>query len=289
MLSSAQLQKIHHVTLGFEDSFLLTWRDTNGKDHINSQNLPTELKDFLYARNSQKKLLRNIAKLRCTLGPYNDSFLAHDGSNYRWMNLPADLLSALQSRINQGSWTDRPRIVTLGANNNFVLVTEKHAAIWNLGNYKTGSKLLGRSNQKIKSIVEISNIALHPYRYDSFITQSRNGTLIHNNLPSHALPNVQAIIAPVLQDTKSLEAKPLVRRTSEMRSENKSEKRSESQGERRSEKRSELPRQTSNIQQRAQFRANWDEHTREYTAQSKGIKLSLKLSVSAGGLSRLLG
>ena len=34
LLNSKQLQKIHHVTLGFENSFLVTWRDIQGGDHI---------------------------------------------------------------------------------------------------------------------------------------------------------------------------------------------------------------------------------------------------------------
>jgi len=69
LLSSSQLKKIYHVTLGFEDSFLLTWRDTGGRDRVESSGLPHELVDFLHAEN------RNIPNIRCTLGPYNSSFL----------------------------------------------------------------------------------------------------------------------------------------------------------------------------------------------------------------------
>jgi hypothetical protein len=36
LLNAAQIREVHHVALGFEDSFLLTWRDTNGRDHIGS-------------------------------------------------------------------------------------------------------------------------------------------------------------------------------------------------------------------------------------------------------------
>lgn len=34
LLTSAQLKKVHHVTLGYEQSFLLTWRDVKGYEHI---------------------------------------------------------------------------------------------------------------------------------------------------------------------------------------------------------------------------------------------------------------
>jgi hypothetical protein len=121
LLSSVELGKVYHVALGFEDSFLITWRDKAGQDHIDSQSLPLELQEFLYARNNQRRLVRNIANIRCSLGPYNSSFFAHDGSAYRWMNLPTTLVSALQARIKDGNWIDRPRLVALGANDNFCM------------------------------------------------------------------------------------------------------------------------------------------------------------------------
>lgn len=183
LLTARHLQQVHHVELGFEDSFLITWTDKEGRDHIDSQGLPQELREFIYAQNAQKGLVRNIRSIRCTLGPYNASFFAHDGSAYRWMNLPSGLLSALESRIMRGEWSDRPRIVALGANNNFVLLTEKNAAVWNLGNYQTASKMLDYASQQSNGVNDIRSLSLHAYRYDGFVSQSRNGTVIHNALP----------------------------------------------------------------------------------------------------------
>jgi hypothetical protein len=269
LLSSVELGKVYHVALGFEDSFLITWRDKAGQDHIDSQSLPLELQEFLYARNNQRRLVRNIANIRCSLGPYNSSFFAHDGSAYRWMNLPTTLVSALQARIKDGNWIDRPRLAALGANDNFVLITEKHAAIWDLENYKTTSNLLNFSTTQERGISEIHSITLHAYRFGSFVTQARNGTLIHENLPPHSLAGIQAMYASVLQDTQAADRKLLVRRESD-----KTER---------------VQRRPSNLQQRAQLRREWSEHSQQFTAQTKGMKLSLSLSVSIGGIARLLG
>jgi hypothetical protein len=118
------LKQIHHVTLGFEDSFLLTWRDKGGQDRVESSGLPLELVDFVHARH------RNIANIRCTLGPYSSSFFVHDNAAYLWKNLPEQLISGLQGMIKDGNWTDRSRLVALGAGNNFLLVTDRNAAIW---------------------------------------------------------------------------------------------------------------------------------------------------------------
>jgi hypothetical protein len=241
----------------------------SGQDHIDSQGLPIELQNFLYARDTQQSLVRHISSLRCTFGPYNASFFAHDGSAFRWMNLPTDLTSALQSRIKNGTWIDRPRFVSLGANENFVLITEKHAAVWDLENYKTVSDLMTVSGRRESGISEIISIVLHAYRFESFVAQSRNGTLTYENMPPHVLPGLEAMVAPIMRDTKEMERKPLTRIASD--------------------KPGSLQRKSSNLQQRAQLRREWSERKHQFTAQSKGVKLSLSLNITAGGLARLLG
>ena len=185
------------------------------------------------------------------------------------MNLAEDLLAALQSRVDAGNWIDRPRIVALGASNNFVLLTEKNAAVWNLGNYRSASKLLENSDIRNGGISDIQSIALHPYRFQSFITQSKNGTVLHENMPPHGLSGIQAMVDAVIQDTKKVERNPFTRQASE--------------------KREVLPRRPSALQQRAQLRREWSEHSQEVTKQTKALKVSLTLSVSLGGLARMLG
>jgi hypothetical protein len=273
LLSSAQLQQVYHIALGFEDSFLVTWRDQADQDHIDSQSLPVELQAFLYARNAQQRFARDIPHVRCSLGPYNSSFIAHDGSAYQWMNLPTSLLSALQKRIKEGNWIDRPRLIELGANDNYVLITEQHVAIWNLENYRAVSKLLESSAKEERGISGIHGVALHTYRFGCFVIQESNGTVRHENLPPHSLPGMQAMCLSILQDTQVADRKLLARRESD-----KTERVQNS-----------VQRQPNNLQQRAQLRREWGEHRQQFTAQTKGVKLSLSLSVRIGGLARLLG
>jgi hypothetical protein len=246
------------VTLGFEDSFLLTWRNNAGQDRVESSGLPSELNEFVYARD------RNIANIRCTLGPYNASFFVHDNASYLWNNLPDQLLSSLQGIIQDGNWTDRPRLVALGASNNFLLVTEKNAARWDVRNYNELSKLLKQGH-----VSAIHSVLLHPYRVQSFVAQHKSGDLAYENMPQHQLAGIQAMVEPILRDTKDVRPKLLFRRESEVRDT--------------------LQRRPSNLQQRAQLRREWSEHRQEITAQAKGVKLGLSLNISLGGLARMLG
>jgi len=182
------------------------------------------------------------------------------------MNLPHQLLSAFQSRIKDGNWLDRPRIVALGADSNFLLITEKHAAVWDLSYYVTISKMLEFSRTQIRGIAEVHSIALHPYRYQCFIAQSKNGTTISENLPPHEVSGLEAIKAAIIQDMQEAE-----RRAKEK------EKRIEN-----------VPRRQS-LQQHASFKKEWGDRKQEFRAQAKGLKLSLSLSVSAAGIAGSFG
>jgi hypothetical protein len=257
-LGSSHLRKVHHVTLGFEDSFLLTWRDTNGKDRVEHSGLPPELNGFLSVQS------RDIPKIRCTLGPYNSSFFIHDSASYLWKNLPGSLLVALQKNIQDGSWIDRPRLVALGAGDNFLLITEKNASVWDLRHYKSAVTFLEKS-----AMSDIHSLILHTYRYQSFVTQTLSGRLLFENVPPHQIGGMQAMIAPILQDTKDAQRRALARRESD--------------------KREITQRRPSALQQRAQIRREWSDHSHEFTAQAKGVKLSFSLNVSLGGLARMLG
>lgn len=258
-LSNEQLKQVHHVTLGFEDSFLLIWRDTNGKDRAEASGLPAELVEFIFARN------RDVPKIRCCLGPYNESFFVHDGASYLWKNLPQKLVSTLQKNIKDGSWADQPRLVSLGADGNFLMITENDAAVWDLRNYKPLVALLEKGTMS-----EVHNLILHPYRFHTFVLQSKDGKLTYENIPPHELPGVQAMLEPILNDTKDAQTRQLTRRESG--------------------KTAGPQTRPSVLQQRAQLRREWSEHSREFSTQAKGVKLSFSLSVNlGGGLARLLG
>jgi hypothetical protein len=245
------------VTLGFEDTFLLTWRDTDGIDRVESSGLPSELVEFLHTRN------RNIPNIRCTLGPYNSSFFVHDSVSYLWKNLPGPLLVALQNNIQDGSWTDRPRLIALGVGDNFLLITTKNAAVWDLRHYKSAVTFLEKS-----AISDMQRFVLHAYRYQSFLAQTKNGKLLFENIPPHQVVGVQSMMGPILQDSKNTQRRILARAESE--------------------KSASMQRKTNALQQRAQIRREWSQHSQEFTAQAKGVKLSFSLNVSLGGLARML-
>jgi hypothetical protein len=272
------------VTLGFEDSFLLTWRDTRGQDRIDLSGLPAELTNFLLARNPQRQLTRNIPQIRCTLGPYNASFFVHDTAAYLWMDIPAGLLSALESRIKNGSWIDPPRIVALGADATFVLITAQHAATWALDAYPALSSKLNAS----RSLADLHGLTLHPYRYNAYITHTKPGSLMYSNPPPHALSALEAMADPVRNDSKAAAAtvRPGLGRHTPQR--HVLERHA---FERESSTPSPPPplRRPSTLQQRTQVRREWSEHRQSFSAQAQGLKLSLSLSISAGGLARMLG
>lgn len=270
------------MTLGFEDSFLLTWRDTKGQDRIDSAGLPAELTNFLFARNPQRQLTRNIPQIRCTLGPYNASFFVHDTAAYLWMDIPPGLLRALESRIKNGSWTDPPRIVALGADHTFLLITAQHAATWDLDTYPGLTAKLNHSRTQSRGLADLHNVILHAYRYNAFITQTKAGSLMHENPPPHALSAVQSMVEPVKHDSKTATRPTLDGRVP-------SRHVLERHAFERETDAPLPPRRPSTLQQRAQVRREWSEHRQQFSAQAQGLKLSLSLSISAGGLARMLG
>ncbi|KAF1960862.1 hypothetical protein CC80DRAFT_465214 [Byssothecium circinans] len=271
LLSSNQVRKVHHVALGYENSFLMTWRDQKGQDRIDTQGIPDDLNDFLFAPHPQQPnaLLRSIPNIRLTLGPYNTSFFITDGSAYLWLNLPPDLLAALQLRIKNGTWLDRPRIVALGADASFLLITEKHAAVWDLHNYAVLTKMMEFSRSQSNGIEEVKNVVLHAYRYQCFVAESWNGTLLHNNLPPHELPGVEVMRVAILKEAQERERR---------------------DGEKERRKVVERPNR-SELKEQASLRRQWGDHQQEFTAKTKGkgLSLSLSLSVSAKGLAGGLG
>lgn len=177
------------------------------------------------------------------------------------MNLPPRLLRKLQSRISNGAWTDKPRIVALGADDNFLLITQKHAAIWDLAHYHTLSQMLEYSRTQERGIEEVVSVVLHPFRYHGFVAQSRNGTLLFENLPQWSMAGLDGLKAPVVRDSREAELRRR-QRSVQRRSENKV------------------------LQQRASFSKTWDDKTQEFErkAKAKGFKLSVSLTIGPSGI-----
>ena len=180
------------------------------------------------------------------------------------MNLPDSLLVALQSRIKGGAWLDKPRLVALGCDQDFLLITASHAAIWQLPHYRSIASLLGSSQVQAHGIKDVQNVALHAYRYECFVAQLTNGKLMFENLPPHEVEGVQGIVELVLRDSKELEEK---RR-----------KRIEGTG-----------RGPSAGQRQEMLRKEWGERKQQFKLEANGLRLSLKLGISAGGIRTMLG
>jgi hypothetical protein len=204
------------------------------------------------------------------------------------MSIPDGLLNALQSRIKDGSWADKPRIVALGADDNFLLITEKNTAIWDLENYKAVSDMLEVARAQTPGIRDIQNIVLHPHRYGCFVAQFKNGLLKHENLPPHQQSGIANMADPVLRDTESVARKTIQRRESD-RQESVQRTQSPLQRTQSPLQRTQSPQQRtqSPLQERARIKREWCENSHRYTAQSRGLKLSLNISI--GGLARMLG
>ncbi|PVH98094.1 hypothetical protein DM02DRAFT_616039 [Periconia macrospinosa] len=281
LLTSAQLQKVHHVTLGYEQSFLLTWRDSRGYDHIDFQDLPDELTTFLLATSPQGTLLRSIPNIRLTLGPYSTSFYVTDAASYLWMNLPPLLLTALQDRIRNGTWLDKPRLVCLGADANFLLLTEKHAAVWDLSNYAVLGRMIEYSRTQERGIEEVKNVAMHAYRYQCFVAESWVGVLLYDCVPPHEVAGVEAMRAAVLREAQERSrSDEEARRKKDVRVKEEESRRRREEMQRRPEVRPESRQQSSGSR-------DWGERRQEFIARSKGkgLKLSLSFKISGRGVS----
>ena len=231
---------------------------------VDSHGLPEEIMNFLYAKNSQGRSVRNVSAIRLTLGPYNESFFVHDSASYIWMNLPSNLLTALQARIQDGSWIDRPRLVALGADANFVLITEKQTAIWRLNSYTKMAHMLEYSRSQARGIAAVRNISLHAYRYQCFVTQSANGTLISENIPPHEIAGVESIRIAILNDHKDIERR--VREKEVVR------------------RRLESVAKRPSLQHQATLRNDFGDKKQEFHAKARGLRVSLSLSISAAGI-----
>lgn len=184
------------------------------------------------------------------------------------MSIPDGLLNALQSRIKNGSWIDKPRIVALGTNDDFLLITEKNIAIWDLENYKTVSDMLESARSREYGIRDIHNIVLHAYRYESYVAHFKTGGLMHGNLPPHQISGITSMADPISKDTAHVTRQVVQRRDSD---------------------RETLQLRSSALQERARIKKEWGDHKHQFTAQSKGMRLSLSVSFGIGGLARVLG
>ena len=93
-----------------------------------------DLKSWLFENDNRGSLVRNLAKLRVSLGPTVDRFWATDGGSAKWSNLPQSLQTRLNSMIENGSWVEVPSQIVLGAGDDYILRSPSSVS-WVLENY----------------------------------------------------------------------------------------------------------------------------------------------------------
>jgi hypothetical protein len=127
------------MSLGNDGSYIFTYQrksNHNGGWRCASYGIPTALNTWLYEKDAEGDCVRHFDKLKVSLGPGDDSFFASDGSSYKWSNLPEPLQKALDANLENGTWKDSPRIVSLGFDGDYVMVTANNAAAWRLNHFK---------------------------------------------------------------------------------------------------------------------------------------------------------
>lgn len=129
--------------------------------------------------------------------------------------------------------------------------------------------MLEYSKSQKNGIKEVQDIILHPYRYQGFIAQSRNGTVIYENLPPWSMQGIEGIKGPLVRDTREVEVR---KRQLDLQ-------RRPSLRERDNNRRE--------LEHRATLKGQWNDKKGEFErkANAKGLRLSLSLSISAGGIS----
>lgn len=177
------------------------------------------------------------------------------------MNLPTDLRTALESRMKDRKWVDAPRLVALGALDDFLLITQNNAAVWSLSNYRTLGKMLDFSRTQAEGIESVNEVTLHPYRFQCFVAQSKNGTMIFENLPPHSQKDMDLMRVAVKNDTEA--GNQQVRK----------------------------PQRSDSLSHQATLRREWSNQQYQIQREASQYKMQLKLSlsISTASIAKLFG
>jgi len=125
------------MSLGSNGSFVFSYKPkSGGATRVISKGIPTILSDWLYEKDANGECARHFHSLNISLGPGNNSFWATDGNSAKWTNLPEPLQKAITANLKDGAWIDAPRIVSLGVDGDYIMITTNHAASWRLNHYK---------------------------------------------------------------------------------------------------------------------------------------------------------
>ena len=108
------------------------------------------------------RLARTVADIHLSLGPNNASYFVTDGKDHLWRNLPAGLNAAIESlrKPGGGEFTSAPRLVALGVQGNYMMITDGHGGSWSVPAYPELDTFLDEQKVKHRSMPGMfSNVA----------------------------------------------------------------------------------------------------------------------------------
>jgi len=176
---TAPIQDVIELALGDQGTYFVSYRDHDGQVLAKHYNLPNALSSYLY--HSQPYIIRDLATLSITLGPF-ESYYAWDKLSASWSNLPPKLEKSILNRLEshdaqRTAWkangAEAPSFVTLGADEAYWMRTVSGGGCWDL---KCSSKDDGMAGMRgINTFLEESNnfggIAVSAFLIDDLGTE----------------------------------------------------------------------------------------------------------------------
>lgn len=93
---ASDIAHVYSLVLGAGESWFMSYRTKIGGASFAHDGLPDKLAAWLRVKDANGFSVRDIRRLRVSLGPGNASFWADDGRDYFWDNLPSPLQLALE-------------------------------------------------------------------------------------------------------------------------------------------------------------------------------------------------
>lgn len=162
--------------------------------------LPENLGAWVGTQDTQGFSTRKISQLRISLGPADASYWVTDGGPCQWYNVPDGLDAALKKRKSpEKGWTDRPRLVSIGAGGNWVLITQANKASWAIDErYSHLKELLQIIKQNHEQggvgFAIVQDIVLNPNVENHAVLVYTNGIVQCTRVPAGAKTDTTTIV-----------------------------------------------------------------------------------------------
>jgi hypothetical protein len=155
------IQDVIELALGDQGTYFVSYRDHDNQILAKHYNLPNALTSYLY--HSQPNIIRDLATLSITLGPF-ESYYAWDISSASWNNLPPKLEKSVLNRLEsqdaqrtvwKANGAEAPSFVSLGADEAYWMRTVSGGGCWDLKCSSTDDGMAGMRG--INTFLEESN------------------------------------------------------------------------------------------------------------------------------------